>query len=315
MAKKRFRFRKTEKQHINDLGRQLEKIYENTNQGSIESRYRYFQASSLFIKAVGERYKIKSINNIQDKHIEWYAEQRMAEGISPKTLKTDLSGIRFTHKINPKSRYELSDGTEVNKALDIGNTPDGRVDRAWTDAEINRGIKLAHTLRRHEIADIIEFMAVTGCRLNEAATIRKTHLESALRTGYLYLSNTKGGRPRSVPIDDETREVINRLNTQTERGSYVFVPQGERVHKFKKSVQDFVGRHRDKIQEAGRGSSSREVISGRAGISSHGLRHHYAGNEFDKLALRYRPKEAERETSERLGHGRPEATRIYTVRR
>ena len=42
--------------------------------------------------------------------------------------------------------------------------------------------------------------------------------------------------------------------------------------------------------------------------SAHGLRHHYAGNEFDKLAMGYRPKEAERETTERLGHGRPEAT-------
>jgi len=314
-AKKHYYFPQADTQYLNDLGRQLVKIYENTNLGSFKTRQRYFKATTQFVRAVFDTYGIKSLNNIQDKHLKWYAEKRMEEGISPSTIKTELSAIRFTHHINPNSKYDLSDGTEFNKSLNIPSTPDGRVDRAWTPAEIDRGIKLANTLQRPEIADIIEFMSVTGCRLDEAATIRKHHLEDALRTGYLHLTNTKGGRPRAVPLDDKAMEVIQHMNSKATRGSYVFVPRDQKVHQLKKSVQDFIGRHRDKIQEAGRGSSAHEVIDGRAGISAHGVRHTYARHEYDKLTLKRTPREAERETSHRLGHGRPEVTRIYLAKR
>lgn len=310
--KKHFKFPDTGTQYIDSLGRQLEKVYENSNLKGIETRHTYFDYCCRFVKAIAVEYRIKDIKNIQDKHLKWYAETLLAEGQSPKTVKNALSAIRYMHKVNPKSVYELADPTEFNKSLNIPSTPDGRVDRAWTPEEVERGIKLARTLQRPEIAEIIRFMDATGCRLNEAATIRRSHLEEALRTGYLFLTNTKGGRPRAVPLDEEALALCRELTQKAERGAYVFVPPGQKVHKYKKSVQDFINRHREKIQEEGRGKSAREVINGRAGISAHGIRHKYAREEYESLISGRSRKEAEREVAERLGHGRPEVTRIYT---
>jgi integrase/recombinase XerD len=310
--KKHFKFPDTGTQYIDSLGRQLEKVYENSNLKGIETRHTYFDYCCRFVKAIAVEYRIKDIKNIQDKHLRWYAEKLLAEGQSPKTVKNALSAIRFTHKINPKSVHELAESTEFNKSLSIPSTPDGRVDRAWTPEEIDRGVKLARTLKRPEIANIIRFMDQTGCRLDEAATIRRTHLEEALRTGELRLVNTKGRRLRFVPLSEEALALCRELAKPVERGAYVFVPEGQKVHKYKKSVQDFINRHREKIQEKGRGKSAHEIVNGRAGISAHGVRHKYAREEYESLISGRSRKEAEREVAERLGHGRPEVTRIYT---
>lgn len=313
-AKQHFRFKNTGTQSVDDVGRQLEKIFNNTNQGSIKSRYTYFDHCTRFIKTVVPHFKIQKLNNIQDKHLEWYGQYLLVQGQSPKTIKNILSSVRFMHKVNPSSRYELADSKEVNNRIGIPSTPDGRADRAWTRRELNAMEDLAYTLNRPEIAKILRFSAMTGCRLDEAASIRRTHLEEAMRTGHLYLTNTKGGRPRSVPLNAEGRKYCRYLMQGTARGEYVFVPVKQKVHQFEKSCQDFVYRHRAKIQDPDRAKTAHNLKPGEKGaLSIHGIRHLYAReNCEERIKEGYSQIAADREVAELLGHGRASVTRIYT---
>ncbi|MEW5953371.1 MAG: AAA family ATPase [Bacillota bacterium] len=132
----RYTFKKTGIGAVDNLGAQLQKVIRGTRQGSIATRYRYIDASERFIRFVAERFKLKKLQNIQEKHLQAFAEDMKQRGLSDKYIKTDLSAVRYLHRQVPMARYELLDGRMANKKYGLGSTPDGRGERAWTEREL-----------------------------------------------------------------------------------------------------------------------------------------------------------------------------------
>lgn len=314
---KKFNFSDTGIQRIDSVGRQLEKIFEQTNMGSLETRYRYFKACERFIKEIVPHFRLQKLANLQDKHLEYYANLKLAEGNSSKYVRTELSAIRFMHHITPNTRHELEDSKTFNKRFDFKPSVSRNIDRAWTDEEIEGICQIAIKKGRKEYADMIEFTILSGCRLNEVATLKRHHLEKALREGNLYLINTKGGRPRKVPVGDELRGRISELLPTVERGEYVFVPKGMKVHIFKRQAQDFLVKNRDDIQNEGRENTGHNLISGEQGaLTWHGLRHTYAQRYYmDMRKKGYSDEATRKKLTEVLGHGRIEITYVYVPKR
>jgi len=91
-----------------------------------------------FIRFVGVHFKLKKLQNIQDKHLEAYAAHLKSRGCSDKYVKNDLSGIRYLHRQIPQARHSLKDSKTANKEMGLGRTPDGRADRAWTERELSK---------------------------------------------------------------------------------------------------------------------------------------------------------------------------------
>lgn len=304
---------------IDNLGVQFAKVMRGANQGSIETRQTYAKAGRRFVVHVAPKFGLKKIQNIQDKHLESYVRELQEKGRADKYIKNELAAIRYIHNQTPQAKHELMDGKEFNKAMGLESTPDGRADRAWTEREIEAMKGKAIELNRPEVANMLEAMRATGMRLDEAATVRRDRLENALRTGQLYLTNTKGGRPRTIPLNERARELFQKVMPDVPRGAYVFTPVKyvveHKIHDFKASVEDFIYNHRDSIQDQGRSNAGHNLGHGELGaLTAHGLRHTYARYEYQNLLeAGWKKDDAKQEIAERMGHGRAEVTTIYTL--
>ena len=278
-------------------------------------------AAERFIRFVGIKYKLKKLQNLQEKHLQAFAQDMKQRGCSDRYIKTELSGVRYLHRQVPQARYELLAGRSSNKNCGLGSTPDGRAERAWTERELKDMKAMAMEKNKPNIALALEVARATGMRLDEFASLRRAAVEAALRTGFLSLTNTKGGRPRDVPLSPRAEAVFQSALKLSSRGNYVFTPPGMKVHKFEKKVEEFVDRYRGVVQDPGRKRTAHNLKPGEYGaLSVHGLRHSFA-REF--LVDKYKEKleegfdrkraetEARQETSLVMGHNRVSITYVY----
>lgn len=306
----KYKFPETGNKPVDDLGRQYEKIVRTWNRGSIKTRYRYADACARFIKWVQPTFRMQKLANLHDKHIIAYGKHLKECGRSDKYIKNEISALQYLHSYIPHTRYELSDSKELNKAIGLGSTPNHKaknLDQTWKREELDRFCAYARENGRADLARMAEVTYHTGCRLEEVSTLRRHEVEKALKTGQLDLRNTKGGRPRSVPLSDETRRLLEASIHDVPRGAYVFVPEEVPVHSYIQGVKDFIYRHREEFQDPTRvGDPSRTELHW------HGLRHSYAENTYHELRDQgYTEQEARREVSERLGHSREQITTTY----
>jgi len=290
------------------LADQFEKIWREavrttTGGMSKKSHFRYRDSMKNFLRFCAEKYHLQKIANVGEKHLRAYVDYRRQEGISEKTLKNDLSAVRFFHQfIN--SRNELPD----NRALGIEKTPEGGKDRAWTDEEYQQMMEKAIKLGRRDVVMAMKLARHVGLRVHECTRLTVEHIQNALRDGELEIKG-KGGRVRRVPVRPEFRSELESLleGHGSRNDEKIFVPPGEKTHTVIKSIQKFIQRHREEITERK--------------ITFHGLRHSYAREELTRRLER--PEEyslqrkslnraAKLEVAELLGHGRPEVTTVYT---
>lgn len=314
----KYTWKKTGHGLTDNLGNQMQKIVRSMNQNRIATRRRYIEAEKRFINYVAREFKLQKLANVKDKHLEKYVKYLKNNGNSDKYVKNELSGIRFFHNHTPGTKFELKDSAVFNKEVGLGSTPDFKdIDRAWEEKEINAMKDIANQLGRQEIADVIEVMRATGCRIDEACTLRDSDFRNALSEGKLHLTNTKGGVPRDVPLTDRAREIFEKKLTEIGRGEYAFTPRAyvnnHTIHRFEKSVQNFIYNHRDKVQVENRAYTGHNVNPGGKGaLTAHGLRHSFAREQYFKLREEGLGKEqARQEVSEMLGHHRAEITKVY----
>lgn len=314
----RYVYTPTGNKATDDLGHQFEKIMQKANRGSIATRYRYAAAGERFVKWVQPAFKMQKLANLKDKHLVGYVQHLKNSGCSDKYVKNELAALRYIHFITPNTKFELSDSKKFNQQAGLGSTRNEKakeVDRAWTRRELTEMQKIAINKGRPEIARMMEATYNTGMRLEEAASLRRHEVEKALRTGQLHLRNTKGGRPRDIPLTDEASRVLKDAIQDVKRGDYVFCPSTEKVHEYKKDVEDLIYRNRDYIQDFDREESavncggSEDV---RSALNYHGLRYSYAQNLYEDLLREDKDdEEARKDVSKALGHGRIEITTVY----
>lgn len=306
----RYKFPATGDQATDDLGRQYEKIVKTWNRGSIGTRYRYADAGARFIKWLSRTYKTQKLSNLADKHIIAYGRHLKLSGKTDKYIKNEVSALQYLHAYIPHTRYGISNSADINKEIGLGPTPNYRasdLDQTWNREELERFCRFADEKCRSELARMAEITYHTGCRLEEVATLRRHEVEAALRIGQIYLTNTKGGRPRFIPLTKESRIMLESAISKIPRGGYVFVPHYMTVHSFIQSVKDFIYRYRKEFQDP-----SRVGDEGRTELHWHGLRHSYAQNTyFECRDEGCTDEEARGEVSERLGHSRKSVTKVY----
>lgn len=298
---------------VQNLGKQVERVLRGARQGSFQSRYRYAKAVERFTVFLAMSFRLQKIQNTTDKHLEAYVVLLKAKGCTDKFIKTELSGIRwFCRQIPGQGRVpQLESGLEAieaNRRFGLGSTPEVGPDRSWSDQEFAAMTEAALSNGEHAIEKALRAVWFFGLRLNEMATMRRSALEAALRTGILHVRG-KNGRHREIPLAalsprkrEAARAFLEAAVRGVHRGGYVFVPEGLRVHEFKQEVQRFIGSHREGIQE-----SPRE-----ARLTYHGLRHTWANEEYTWRRENGQEKgPATAAVAELLGHGRDTVTAIY----
>lgn len=305
-----YKFPETGIKATDDLGHQFQKIMQKANRGSIKTRYRYAETGQRFVKWVQPQFKMQKLANLSDKHLVAYAKHLRTQGCTDKYIKNELSGLRYIHSITPHTRHELGYSAKINKEAGLESTPNYRAsqkNQAWTREEVDKFAAEAQANGRPKLAKMIKITHETGTRLEEVTTLRRGQVEDALRTGKLHLVNTKGGRPRDVPLSSEARRLLADSIQSVPRGAYVFVPPDIPIHKFKSQCQDYIHRYRDKIQDPARSKDP-----SRSELHFHGIRHAYAQEKYRSLREQgLDDHEAREKLAEMLGHGREEITYVY----
>lgn len=282
-----------------DLIEQLKKLARHNRHGSYATRERYFDAGVQFCSFLETVYHLKSLRNIAPKHIVAYVQDMQARGLTPSTIKTNLSAIRMWHDLIPRARYRLPSNEELGITMERRKF--GGVDRTWSEEEVRSMCQIAEELGHHDYAVVLFLADRTGLRLHEVLRIDTATARTAVKTGRITIRG-KGGRQRTVPVKAEVKAVLRSMLEVTRPGCKLFVRDGEQAHDVQHRIEGFVSRHR-----AEAGPADRE-----APLTVHGLRHSYAKEEYlVRIAQGEPSQQAKREVSNLLGHNRPDVTNIY----
>jgi len=279
---------------------QLDSIARHNRQGSKLTKRRDYAAMKRFCAFLADAFHLQKLANISGKHLAAYVEYMQAKGLSPSTIKTDLSGIRFFHSKISNAKYKLPTNNELSVMLERRRF--GGKDRTWSHQEFGRFVLLCQQLGLECYAAIVALAYYAGLRIHECFRLDTAAAEAALRTGHLTVKG-KGGKIRSVPINETIRIELRKMLAVTPRGHKLFVPDGVRTDLAINRFQQFLCKVRSQIQDEG---SLRPM-------THHGLRHSYAARTYQELLEKgTSPLDASYQVSRLLGHERPDVTNIYT---
>ena len=138
-------------------------------------------------------------------------------------------------------------------------------------------------------------------RIHECFRIDTAIAAQAIREGAITIRG-KGGKVRTVPINDSIRIELEKFLAVTPKGHKLFVPDNVPTHHAIGRLQQYIYQVRPKIQDA---DSARPM-------THHGLRHSYAARTYQELINGgMSPLNVSLRVSQLLGHERPDVTSMY----
>ena len=280
------------------LTAQLDRLARHNRQGSYRTRERYYEAMSRFCRYLAEEYHLQKLSNINGKHLTSYVLWMQDTGKSPSTIKTDLAAIRFFHdKMDGKYRLPANDELGV----ELEQRRFGRMDRTWSNVEFNKMLGKALAEDRYDYILAMYLARYAGLRIHEVFRIDTATAEQALRENAITVKG-KGGKVRTVPINEQIAIALRKQLDRTERGHKLLVPDGVPTDLAINRLQFFIMKHRESIQESERNTP----------LTFHGLRHIFAAETYKKLVEGgMRELDAHFAVSRLLGHERADVTNIY----
>lgn len=295
-----------------NLEKQLHKLNRwNASNGSFNTRKEYLKVEKKFLEWCSNRH-IQSINNIGNKQVRCYIEERLADEIDSRTLKKEMSAIRHFAELAAAMKGEESPITVKNEELGITNEA-AKLREGINPDELKAAKGWAETNGTDRaMATAIELGYHFGLRSREIFCLTVADCRAALDSGYIAIINgSKGGRKRGWELSGVQREVIKNALERHSEGLYFtdrLLAPGRNSVKFQLSRwHNFWSRQQDKIAHEGRPEDDRPA--------AHSLRRQFARNEFQRLIEEegLAPEKAAGIVSNLLGHGasRKDITHIY----
>lgn len=175
-----------------------------------ESKFRCYMMS-----AFGDRL----LNDILFCDVQTYLTN-LPSTLSPSTVNRHSALLSSIFRLAMAYGYASSNPCQSVKNHDENPPPS----RYFDDAEMAR-ILLAMDGESNKVAaDALKLLILTGLRLNEVLTLCGEHID--FKQKQLYLSTTKSGKSRHVPLNDAALDVLKRrLNAATNGTPWVFPGQ------------------------------------------------------------------------------------------
>ena len=278
---------------------QLDKLARHNRQGSFRTRERYYEAVKRFCAYLADTYHLQKLENISGKHLTSYVLHMQGSGKSASTIKTDLAAIRFFHDKMGRPKYQLPSNDEL--AVELERRRFGGVDRTWSNVEFNKMLGKALAEDRYDYILALYLARYAGLRIHECFRMDTAAAGRALRENAITIKG-KGGKVRTVPINEQIALALRKQLERTERGHKLLVPDGVPTDRAIAALQGFLLRHREEVKTP---DSDRPM-------TFHGLRHTYAAEKYRELTSSgMGALDAHFAVSRLLGHERPDVTNIY----
>ena len=295
-----------------NLHDQILSLKNSINAKGIATRARYFEGTDRFVRYCAEEWHLQKFVNVSGKHIRAYVEYMRDKELTPNTIVTELSSIRFFYGYSG-GKNRLPD----NKELPIGKRNRGELNRAWFPEEVEKAYSVAIEMGRIDAAFGIRLGERFGLRIHEMCELKVEQLLKAVRYGELTVKG-KGTQIRAIPIENEKqREIVYRLINYARSkgmnpGDCVIVQKDKRgIEKEIAALSSWMYNNRRKFTDPDRQSKVNPGEKERIELPSwHGFRHYYAQTRYNVLK-NVDGKNALKEVSERLGHHRPGITKVY----
>ncbi len=240
---------------------------------------------------VAQNIQIRRVEQLKARHIEGYIRERLAQGITKRSLQNEMAAVRCILK--QAGRGKLADGDRINnRSLGLSGASRSGTKRAITPEHYRHVLETARA-KDPGLAAALELSRLMGLRSQEAvqsAQSLKTW-KQALERGESRLTvvfGTKGGRPRETIILDAiaVRKALDNALTVVENrhGRLIDKPDLKSAMKYWHS------------------QASRLGLTG--AYSPHSLRYAWAPDAIRHyLAQGFSEKEALAMTAMDLGHG------------
>ncbi|MDI3451495.1 integrase domain-containing protein [Enterobacter sp. V89_11] len=154
---------------------------------------------------LAQNVQIRRVEQLRARHIEGYIRERLAQGITKRSLQNEMAAVRCILK--QAGRAKLADGDRINnRSLGLSGVSRSGTKRAITPEHYRQVLETARA-RDPGLAAALELARLMGLRSQEAvqsAQSLKTW-KQALERGESRLTvvfGTKGGRPRETIILD-----------------------------------------------------------------------------------------------------------------
>lgn len=274
---------------------------------TIADRATFYSQMVRQLHALG--YPLLDLDNLKPKHIDVLMKHWEAQQLSASTLQKRFSYLtRLCDWLGKKSMLRpgasyLTDPGAFQRHYAAA------YDHSWTAAGVDPLEKIADIATQDpEVARVLRLQHAFGLRLQEASLCdprRDQISEDALRI----TAGTKGGRPRTVPIETAAQRAVLAEAAQwaMQTGRSMIPPQYD-LQQWLTHCHHTLARH---------------GVTRKDGLTSHGLRHQYANDRYEELTGEASPvrgggpvagddhRRAQWEVSARLGHARPAITQAY----
>jgi site-specific recombinase XerD len=288
----------------NNLRNQFDKLKRLDNTGSYTTKRTYRQAMGQFLDCCSEHFNAQNIKNLTDKHIRYFVEEQLDNGVSQRTLQKQIAGIKhFFILANAKF-------TVTNRQLGIAGRK-YQVLQGVSTTEYQRALALCAAKGKAFEGLAAKAMYTLGLRSNEVVNLRYGSLRVAIKTGVLLVEHgTKGGRKRSLNLTTDQMAVVKELDASQlnpdgrTNSDKVFCSRKKgAVQSQKARLHNFFTNYGPRIADPGRTDS----------LSCHSFRRAAAQSVYDRVRKTRSDKEAMTVVRDFLGHGlnRPDIDAVY----
>ena len=240
---------------------------------------------------VAQNVQIRRIEQLKARHIEGYIRERLAQGMTKRSLQNEMAAIRNLLKQAGRDRLAQSERLN-NRSLGLSGASRNGTRQAITPEHYRHALETARA-KDAGLAAALELSRLMGLRSQEAVQSARSlkTWQQALDRGESRLTvvfGTKGGRPRETVILDTgaVRKALDNANSVAEsrHGRLIDKPDLKSAMKYWHSQASRIG------------------LTGV--YSPHSLRYAWAQDAIRHyLAQRFNEKEALAMTAMDVGHG------------
>ena len=281
--------------------------------GKVISHATLADRSEFFSRMVRELhamdYRILDIRQLKPKHVEALMKRWEAAGLAASTLQKRFSHLRVLCSWIGKASMLHAGAAYLNDPERFQRRYAAGYDHSWTAQGVDPLDKIAEIAEDDpDVARVLRLQYAFGLRVQEASLLSPAR--DALEPDTLrVVAGTKGGRPRTVPIETEAqRALLQEAEAQARRTGHSMIPPHYDLKQWLTRCYTVLARH---------------GVTRKNGLVTHGLRHQYANDRYEELTgepspvrggapVNARDDQAARlELTARLGHARPSITRAY----
>lgn len=256
----------------NNLRNQFNKLIKLDNTGSFTTKRTYRQAMGQFLDCCSDHFNAQNIKNLTDKHIKWFVEEQLDNGVTQRTLQKQVAGIKHFLLI-AGAKFSVT-----NRQLGIAGHQYQAL-QGVTESEYHRALALCAAKGKTFEALAIKAMRSLGYRSNEVVNLHYGNLRDAIRTGVLVVEHgTKGGRKRSLTLTADQLAVVKELEAsclnpdgRTNSDKVFCSRQKGAAQSQKARLHNFFTNYGKQISDLGRTDS----------LSCHSFRRAFAQNTYD----------------------------------